>query len=76
MAVLIIVNIMRIVVTRIAERRMSDLARRYSLGKSVNYLLGFAGIVATLMIWFGNVTGWAAYLGILSAGLAVALQVP
>jgi small-conductance mechanosensitive channel len=32
--------------------------------------------VAVLVIWFGNATGWAAYLGILSAGLAIALQDP
>jgi small-conductance mechanosensitive channel len=70
------VNLIRVLATRVIHRRVTDLGRQYTLIKTTSYLLGFAGIVATLMIWFGNVTGWAAYLGILSAGLAVALQVP
>lgn len=60
----------------VVERRVRDLGRKYALRKSLNYGLAFAFITVTLMIWFGNMTGWAAYLGILSAGLAVALQDP
>lgn len=60
----------------VIHRRVSDLGRRYTLRKSIGYFLGFAATILTLIIWFGNVTGWAAYLGILSAGLAIALQDP
>lgn len=63
-------------VSFIIDRRVKDIARKYLLRKSTSYILGFAVIVITLIIWFGNVTGWAAYLGILSAGLAIALQDP
>jgi small-conductance mechanosensitive channel len=70
------VHVLRLLASRVVERRVAELNRRYTVGKTSNYVLGIAGFVATLMIWFGNVTGWAAYLGILSAGLAVALQIP
>lgn len=66
----------RVTVTVIIDKRVADPTRRYLLRKPVNYVLGFLFILVTLVIWFGNVTGWAAYLGILSAGLAVALQDP
>ncbi|NIO28642.1 MAG: mechanosensitive ion channel [Candidatus Latescibacteria bacterium] len=68
--------IFRLTVSFVVERRVTDVARQYLLRKSASYALGFAVIIATLVIWFGNLTGWAAYLGILSAGLAIALQDP
>jgi small-conductance mechanosensitive channel len=42
----------------------------------VNYVLGAGLAVVALVIWFGGFTGWSAYLGIVSAGLAIALQDP
>ncbi|UCG51053.1 MAG: mechanosensitive ion channel [Candidatus Latescibacterota bacterium] len=67
---------LRVVVSAVVDRRVSDVGKKYLLAKSFNYILGFAVIIVTMIIWFGNVTGWAAYLGILSAGLAIALQDP
>lgn len=68
--------LLRFIISFIIENRGEDIARKYLLRKSINYFLGFTVIIITLIIWFGNVTGWAAYLGILSAGLAIALQDP
>ncbi len=68
--------VLRFIVSFVIDRRVEDIARKYILRKSTSYILGFAVIIITLIIWFGNVTGWAAYLGILSAGLAIALQDP
>jgi small-conductance mechanosensitive channel len=56
--------------------RVTDLARRYLYTKSVNYSLGFAALACLMVTWFSHVGGLAAYLGILSAGLAIALQDP
>lgn len=66
----------RAIFSAILHRRATDVTRKYVIAKSVNYVLGGVVIVASLIIWFGNITGWAAYLGILSAGLAIALQDP
>jgi small-conductance mechanosensitive channel len=58
------------------ERRVSDLARRYILLKSIGYLFGFLVFLVLLRIWFGGAKNLAAYFGILSAGLAIALRDP
>jgi small-conductance mechanosensitive channel len=68
--------LLRFSVSFIINHRVEDIARKYLLRKSVSYILGFTVVITTFIIWFGNVTGWAAYLGILSAGLAIALQDP
>lgn len=68
--------VLRAFLVVIIHRRVGEVGRKYTLTKSVSYFLGFAVAILTLIIWFGNVTGWAAYLGILSAGLAIALQDP
>ncbi len=68
--------VLRRVVTGVLERRLHDAARRFIVIKTVNYVLGAVFAVAAMVIWFGGFTGWSAYLGIVSAGLAIALQDP
>lgn len=58
------------------EYRVPDVQRRYIVKKTLNYVLSFIFIGTTLVIWFGGLTGWSAYLGLVSAGLAIALQDP
>jgi small-conductance mechanosensitive channel len=60
----------------VIHRRITDVQRRYIAGKTLNYILGIVFVLATLIIWFGGLTGWTAYLGLVSAGLAIALQDP
>ncbi len=74
--VILVLLAIRFLVHSIVVRRVAEISRRYLLVKTTNYILGFSAIIAITMIWFGNLTGWAAYLGILSAGLAIALQDP
>jgi small-conductance mechanosensitive channel len=57
-------------------RRVEDLERRYIAVKTVNYLLGFGTFLALFRIWLGGVSGLAASIGIISAGLAIALHAP
>ena len=66
----------RITAGHVLERRIEDVARRYVVTKTLNYVLGFVFFIAALVIWFGGLTGWSAYLGLVSAGLAIALQDP
>ncbi|MFH1755281.1 MAG: mechanosensitive ion channel domain-containing protein [Candidatus Latescibacterota bacterium] len=67
---------LRLTMSAILHKRITDVSKRYLLAKTMNYVLGFTIVIIVIVIWFGNVTGWAAYLGILSAGLAIALQDP
>jgi small-conductance mechanosensitive channel len=70
------VLICRFVFGSLFERRIDDVQRRYIVTKSLNYVLGFVFVIVTTVIWFGGLTGWSAYLGLVSAGLAIALQDP
>ncbi len=60
----------------VIDRRITETSRRYLVNKTYNYITGTIFFIATLVIWFGGFTGWTAYLGFVSAGLAIALQDP
>ncbi|RKZ15536.1 mechanosensitive ion channel family protein [bacterium] len=70
------VLIARLIVHKMIDRRVQDLQRRYIANKTLNYVLGFVFTLSTMVVWFGGLTGWTAYLGLVSAGLAIALQDP
>jgi small-conductance mechanosensitive channel len=59
-----------------ANRRIEDANKRHMAIKTVHHLSGLIALIIIGIIWFGGSTGLAAYLGILSAGLAIALQDP
>jgi small-conductance mechanosensitive channel len=67
---------LRLLVHNVLSRRTADVSRQYLMHKTVNYLLGFALVFAIIVIWVGKISGVTTYLGILSAGLAIALQDP
>jgi small-conductance mechanosensitive channel len=58
------------------NRRIEETERRYLAVKTVNYLLGIVFVLALLRIWLGGITGLAASIGIISAGVAIALHAP
>lgn len=60
----------------VVTRRVTEIARQYVIRKTTDYLLGLVGILVLVRIWIGGIGGLAAYFGILSAGLAIALQDP
>jgi len=60
----------------LAGHRIQDVTKRYVATKTINYLLGLVVLIALIRIWLGGVTGIVTYLGLVSAGLAIALQDP
>jgi small-conductance mechanosensitive channel len=60
----------------LAGHRIEDVTKRYLATKTINYLLGLIVIIAMVRIWLGGVTGIVTYLGLVSAGIAIALQDP
>jgi small-conductance mechanosensitive channel len=61
---------------RVVARFVSDQALRFQLNKAVSYALGALALVMVAKVWLHDVTGLATYFGLLSAGLAIALQDP
>ena len=68
--------LLRRAAVHVLSRRLEDTAKRYIAVKTVNYLLGIMAALALLRIWLGGVTGLAASIGIISAGVAIALHAP
>ena len=57
-------------------RRLSNTRLQYQWRKTVDYLVFLVGFFLVWPIWFRGVQSLATYLGLLSAGLAVALKDP
>ena len=60
-------------VTQVAERRINNQGRRYRWRKAIHYLSVALGIVLVGRIWLEGLTSLATFLGLVSAGLAIAL---
>lgn len=60
----------------ILGKAIDDSAARFQVSRAITYVVGFtaAGILAK--IWIQGLTGLATYFGLLSAGIAIALQDP
>lgn len=61
---------------RIIVKRISDKRGKYQSGKTINYSVSFLGLVLMVRIWFEGLETIATFLGLLSAGLAIALKDP
>jgi small-conductance mechanosensitive channel len=62
---------------RVLARVVSDTSLRFQVNKAVGYALGFITALIIFKVWVREgVSGFATYLGLLSAGLAIALQDP
>ena len=72
----LVLVLLRRAATYVLERRLDDPERRYIATKTVDYLLGLASMLVLLRIWLGGFSGLLASVGIISAGLAIALHQP
>jgi len=61
---------------RLVGRLVSDKSVRFQINKAIGYLFAAIAFAGVLKIWIQGVTGLATYFGLLSAGLAIALQDP
>jgi small-conductance mechanosensitive channel len=63
-------------VLRLAFQRTDDIKTRYNWRKSTGYILYFLLALFILPLWVRNGAGLTTYLGLLSAGIAIALKDP
>lgn len=68
--------IIRTILTRLINKQIKDLKRRYTARKTVVYILSFLTIVAILLIWAKGGKTIATLIGLTGAGLALALHQP
>jgi len=72
--VLTLYVILRALVARLIVRRIEDVTRRYMVGRTIKYVLGLLCFLILAKIWLVSGLNLGTFLGLLSAGLAIALQ--
>lgn len=72
-AVILVLILVRWVISLVLRRRIKEPEARYRSQKWVTYVVTAVAIVFIINIWLGGVEGALAWLGIVSAGLAIAL---
>ncbi|MEX0771096.1 MAG: mechanosensitive ion channel family protein [Balneolaceae bacterium] len=76
-AVVILVLIAaRYIILKIVHRNIQEPSQRYKWRKNLAYTLGFFGFILIGNIWFEGMGSLATFLGLLSAGLVIALRDP
>lgn len=63
-------------VLSLAFKREKDIRKRYQWRKITNYIITIIGILLLVNVWFGGLRSIATFLGLLSAGLVLALREP
>ena len=74
MALFVAVVVLRYIVGRAADRRISDAARYRKVRRLLNYLAVVVLLVGLWRIWVGRFGSIGTFLGLLSAGVAIAMQ--
>jgi small-conductance mechanosensitive channel len=73
-ATLVVVGLTRWLILKVLERRIEDVRIRYRWKKTSLYVSFFVVTFIIGRLWFEGFQSLATYLGILSAGLAIALK--
>lgn len=74
--VVLVFVIIRILVLKVVFRRRTDIRVRYQWKKTSQYVAVILALFVLGRIWFSGFQSLATYLGLLSAGLAIALRDP
>lgn len=74
--VILVLWIIRLITIRVINRRIEDDKIQYKWRKNLTYLTGFVGIFLVGSIWSEGFKTFSTFLGLLSAGLAIALKDP
>jgi len=71
-----VIWLVRIIAIRIINRKLPDAKAQYKWRKNMTYIAVFIGFLVVGRIWFEGLQSLATFLGLLSAGLAIALRGP
>ena len=72
--VIIILFVLRRALLAVVSRTVEDPASRYKWAKTSAYTASLIGLVVVIQIWFVALRSLSTFLGLLSAGLAIALR--
>lgn len=72
--IIIILWLIRNITLRLLWRRVEDAQTRYRWQKTTAYVSVVLGILLVARVWFAGIQSLATFLGLITAGLAIALQ--
>lgn len=72
--IILILWLVNIIITNLIDRRVENVRSKYKWKKSSSYIFVFIGFILVGRIWFEGIQSLATFLGLLSAGLAIALK--
>jgi len=73
LAIILLIWLIKKLIYRIVWRKTDDVKQRYRWLKTTNYLLFVIGFILVGRVWFMGIQSLATFLGLLTAGLAIAL---
>lgn len=74
LVIILISWLLSLLIQVLLNRRVTDLRIRYRWRKTISYLMGFLAVILIGRVWFVGVRSLATFLGLLSAGIAIALK--
>lgn len=74
--VIFVIWLIRFIAIRIINKKLPDTKIQYKWRKNLTYISVFIGFLVVGRIWFVGLQSVATFLGLLSAGLAIALKDP
>ncbi len=75
--IVLVLALVRSIAVRLNRKQVSDLRTRYRWRKGITYVVVILGLVLVGAVWFQRgVQSLATYLGLISAGVAIALRDP
>jgi small-conductance mechanosensitive channel len=75
-AIILVLWVLRLIAIRIVNRRFEEISTQYKWRKNLTYTAVVLGIFLVGRLWFEGLQSIATFLGLLSAGLAIALREP
>ncbi|VAW19995.1 MscS Mechanosensitive ion channel [hydrothermal vent metagenome] len=68
--------LIRLIILKVVWSQTNDVKKRYAWKTSISYILPFIGVFFAVAVWFEVFREMGAFLGLLSAGIAIALKDP
>ncbi len=72
--VILVLIIIRAIILRIIWRQTDDVQSRYRWQKTTTYITVAIGFFLVIRVWFAGIQSLATFLGLITAGLAIALR--
>ncbi len=74
--IILFLSILRIIILKLVWRNTKDIKIRYQWNRILSFIIPFTGIILIGAVWVPAFKQFGAFLGIITAGLAIALKDP